>query len=61
MCDNSCITGTQVGVTVCKPCEGRVSRVKIVFYALDRTIPYLTVLGTVKQSYKNRVQILPKP
>jgi len=41
MCDFSYITGTKVGGTVCKPCEGRVNRVKVVF---NRTRPYHTVL-----------------
>jgi len=52
-CVNSSITRTQFSGTVCKPCECRVNRVKVVF---NRTRLYQTVLGTVRQSHKNRVQ-----
>ena len=41
MCDNSCITGTKVGWTVCQSGEGRVNRVKVVF---NRARPYHSVL-----------------
>ena len=41
LCNNSYITGTKVGGTVCKPCGGRVNRVKVVF---SRTRPQNTVL-----------------
>ena len=36
MCDNSSITRTKVGGTVCKPCKCPVNRVKVVF---NRTRP----------------------
>ena len=48
MCDNSSITRTKVGGTLCKPCKCPVNRVKVVFNrtrplqtVLDRTRPYL--------------------
>jgi hypothetical protein len=48
MCDKSSINWTKCGGTLCKPCESRLNRGKIVF---NRTWPYKTVLGTVQQSY----------
>ena len=36
MCDNSSITRTKIGGTVCKPCKCPVNRVKVVF---NRTRP----------------------
>ena len=44
MCDNSSITRTKIGGSVCKPCKCPVSQVKVVF---NRTRPQHTVLGTV--------------
>ena len=41
MCDHLCITGTKFGQTVCKPYDGRVNRVKVVF---NRTRQLITVL-----------------
>ena len=51
MCDNSNITRTKVGGSVCKPCKCQVNRVKVVF---NRTRPYNTILETLQQSYENR-------
>ena len=40
MCDNTSITRTKVGGTVCKPCKCPVNRVKVVFNLLGRNRPY---------------------
>ena len=61
MCDNSSITRTKVGGALCKPCKCPVNRVKVGLIVLGRNRPYYTVLGTVQQSYENRLQIVFKP
>jgi len=46
------------GGTICKLYKCLVNQVKVVF---NRTRWYKIIIGTVKQSYKNRMQIVFKP